>query len=119
MPKSLFATNEQTPYEYQFRIQGDLSNLCNFGWYDWCYYREESNNSFPRRKELLGNVLRPSKNEGNEMAQNVLNVHGNIVPRRSIRRLTSLEKESNTEIIKRNEFGQIINKKLRNSLILP
>ena len=118
-PRKLFATYKQTPHEYQFGIQGDLSNLCNFGWYDWCYHRNGSNNSFPRQKELLGRVLGPSKNEGNKIAQNVLNINGNIVPLRRVRQLTSLEKESNTEIIKRNEFDQIITTKLGNSLILP
>ena len=64
-PRDLFSTYKQTPYEFQFGIQGDMSNLCNFGWYDWCYYREESNKIFPRQKELLGRVLGSSKNEGN------------------------------------------------------
>ena len=52
------------------------------------------------QKQLLGRVLGPSINEGNEKAQNILNLHGNFVPRCSVRRLTSLERESNTEIIK-------------------
>ena len=68
-PRSLFAMNKQTPHEYQFGIQGDMSNLCNFGWYNWCYYGEESNNTFLKQKEPLGCMLVPSKNKGNEMAQ--------------------------------------------------
>ena len=87
-PKDLFQTDNQTPFEYQFGVQGDISNLCNFDWYDWCYYREESDHLFPKQKELLGRVLGPSKNEGNQMAQNILTVHGTVVPRRSLRRLT-------------------------------
>ena len=100
-------------------MQGDISNLCNFAWYDWCYYREESNHLFPNQKELLGRVLGPSKNEGNEMAQNILNVHGIVIPRRSIRRLTQAEVESETERLKRREFTNIITSKLGNSLSIP
>ena len=118
-PRDLFSTYKQTPYEFQFGIQGDMSNLCNFGWYDWCYYREESNNVFPRQKELLGRVLGPSKNEGNEMAQNILNVHGHVIPRRSVRRLTQAELNSQVEKEKRNDFDRIIKDKLGDSLNLP
>ena len=28
IPRDLFATKKQTPHEYQFGIQGDMSNLC-------------------------------------------------------------------------------------------
>ena len=103
MPRNLFATKIKTQHKYQFEIQVDLPNLCNFGWYDWCYYREESNDSFPRQK-TFGRIVGPSKNEGNEMAQIFLNIHGDIVPQRGVCQLTSLEKESNTEIVKSNEF---------------
>ena len=77
-----------TPHEYQFGSQGDISNLCNYDWYDWCYYREEGTNAFPFSKEILGHVLGPSKNEGNEMAQSILTHKGTVVPQRSVRRLT-------------------------------
>ena len=39
IPRDLFQTGGCTPYEYQFGVQGDISNLCQFGWYEWCYYR--------------------------------------------------------------------------------
>ena len=48
--------------------QGDVSNLCKFEWYGKYYYQEESNYRFPQQKCLLGKILGPSKNKGNEMA---------------------------------------------------
>ena len=66
--KNLFAAEKKTPYKFHFGVQGDKSNLCNFTWYIWCYYSEESRYLFPNQKEHLGCVLGPSKNEGNEMA---------------------------------------------------
>ena len=37
----LFHLHGQAPIDLS--IQGDISNICQFGWYDWRYYREESN----------------------------------------------------------------------------
>ena len=74
---------------------------------------------FPKQKELLGRVLGPSKNEGNQMAQNILTVHGTVVPRRSLRRLTQQEWASEAEKTKRQEFTLAITSKLGNSIKLP
>ena len=80
IPRSLFQLESRNPYDRQYGVQGDISNLYQFGWYEWCYYCEESGHLFPHQKELLGRVLGPSKNEGNEMAQNVLTHKGDVVP---------------------------------------
>ena len=118
-PRNLFQLEKCTPYQMQFGVQGDISNLCQFDWYDWCYYREESANLFPKQKELIGRVLGPSKNEGNEMAQNILNFKGNVVPRRTVRRLKQSEIESESEKQKRSAFTAHITKRLGDSLTLP
>ena len=118
-PRNLFQTEKQSPYQYQFGVRGDISSLCSFDWYDWCYYREEGTNLFPKQKELLGRVLGPSKNEGNEMAQNVLTHTGYVAPRRSVRRLTQEGVEKETEIAKRTNFDNIIRGKLGNSMTRP
>ena len=119
IPRDLFQTGGNTPYEYQFGVQGDISNLCQFGWYEWCYYREEGKNLFPQMKEILGRVLGPSKNEGNEMAQNVLTHKGIVLPRRSVRKLTQREVEMDSEKKKRSQFDEMITKLLGNSMIVP
>ena len=118
-PRNLFQVEKTTPYQMQFGVQGDISNLCRFDWYDWCYYREEGNNIFPKQKELLGKVLGPSKNEGNEMALNVLNYKGNVVPRRSVRHLTQGELGSESEKLKRSQFVENITRILGDSLSTP
>ena len=70
-------------------------------------------------KEILGRVLGPSKNEGNEMAQNVLTHKGIVVPRRSVRKLTQREVEMDSEKKKRSQFDEMITKLLGNSMIVP
>ena len=70
VPRPLFQNNGLTPHAATFGSEGDISNICNFGWYEWVYYRDHGN--FPENKQKLGRVLGPMQNEGNEMAQGVL-----------------------------------------------
>ena len=39
-PRDLFQLSGNTPTTATFGNQGDISNICQFGWYDWCYLRE-------------------------------------------------------------------------------
>ena len=63
-------------------------------------------------KELLGRVLGPFKNEGNEMAQAILTAQGTIVPRRTVRPLSKSELISDVEKQKREVFDRCIQSKL-------
>jgi len=47
--------------------EGNISNICCYQFYEWCYYRENKN-GFLFNREVLGRVLGPAKGEGNEMA---------------------------------------------------
>ena len=82
IPRPLFQANGQSPHECTFEVQGDNSNICNFGWYEWVYYFTPG--SFPVSKERLGCVLGTTKNDGSEMYQHVLTAKGTVVPRRTI-----------------------------------
>lgn len=70
--------------------EADISNLCKFGWYEWCYYREQGA-KFPFNREVLGRVLGPATGAGNKMAQWVLKANGVVVPRHSLRPLQVAE----------------------------
>jgi hypothetical protein len=107
-PRNLFQLNGTNPITATFGDQPDISNICQFNWYDWCYYREESAVQFPFQKRQLGRVLGPLKNEGNEMTQAVLTITGNVVPRRTCVRLTPEELSSPSEQAKRNSFDEAI-----------
>ena len=78
IPRNLFQTNGMSPHEATLGIEMDISNLCQFVWFDWAYYKNP--NSFPENKELLGKVLGPIANEGNEITQAILTIKGTIVP---------------------------------------
>ena len=119
IPRDLFQLNGNNPTTATFGTQDDISNICQFGWYDWCYFREESHVQFPFQKRQLGRVLGPFKNEGNAMAQAVLNINGKVVPRRSCVPLTTAELNNDAEKEKRKKFDETILKLFGDSMTVP
>ena len=117
VPRPLFQAQGKTPHECTFGVQNDISKICNFGWYEWVYYRDFG--SFPENKEKLGRLLGPTKNEGNAMSQSVLVASGSVITRRTIRSLRNSEIHSETEKRKRKIFDDIILKKLGDSMSRP
>jgi len=116
--KPRFNLHGTNPHNLTMPEEGDISALCQFAWYEWCYYREKTA-SFPNQREILGRVLGPARGEGNEMAQWVLKANGKVVPRRSCRPLTTAELHSQVEIKKRETFDALIERRWGNSITPP
>jgi hypothetical protein len=112
---TLHGTNAHTALTGE---DGDISNLCQYKWYDWCYFREHKAR-FPFNREVLGRVLGPAKGEGNEMAQWILKANGYVVPRRSSRPLKVDEIHSATELKKRQIFDALIERRWGTSINPP
>ena len=70
-PRNMFQLNGNTTTVATYDAQGDISNIFQFGWYDWCDFQEEGKVKSPSQKQQLGRVLGTMKNEVNEMAQAV------------------------------------------------
>jgi len=51
--RDLFQLEGRNPHFTVTGEEGDISNLCQFDWYEWCYYREHTGN-FPFDREILG-----------------------------------------------------------------
>ncbi len=113
-----FNLHGQNPYTLVTGDTGDISNLCQFGWYEWVYFRDQKND-FPVSKEILGRVLGPAKGAGNEMAQWVLKANGRVVPRRTVRSLTIAELHSDTEKRRREIFDGLIERRWGTAMIPP
>ena len=64
MAKDLFQLQGQTPHFATFGEEGDISNICQFGWYERVYFRKTTA-KFPFPAHVLGRYLEPAKNEGN------------------------------------------------------
>ena len=87
---NIFQSQGQNPYTETLGEMGDISYLCKFGWYEWMYLRQKTA-AFTFQKEELGICLGPTKNDGNEMCQWVLQKNGQVVLRLTHRRLRSEE----------------------------
>ena len=108
--RNLFQLHGSNPHTALTGTEGDISSLCQFDWYEFCYYREQTAR-FPFNKEVLGRVLGPARGEGNEMAQWILKANGNVVPRRTPRKLTVAEIHSAEEEKKRKVFDALIERR--------
>lgn len=116
--KSNFKLHGSTSHTLTTGEDGDISNLWQFGWYDWCIFREQKA-KFPMESEVLGRCLGPARGTGNEMSQWVLKGNGKIVARRSVRQLN--ESELHSPIIKKKQdvFDAAIEEKHGKSLTTP
>ena len=92
--RNLFQLQGQNPTMATLGEEGYILNLCNFQWFEWCYFMDQGE-SFPMQKEALGKVLGPAKNCGNEMAQWILNSNSQIFPCRSLCHLRTKELNNN------------------------
>lgn len=79
----------------------DISQLADFGWYEWCIYKKEGV-AYPHSDKLLGRVLGPADHAGTEMSQWVLTAGGQVLPIQTLRRLTPAEMA--TPEIKRRQY---------------
>ena len=118
LTRNIFQLDGQNAYFSVTGEEGDVSNLCQFEWYSWCYYHEHKN-PFPFPKEVLGRVLGPAKGEGNEMAQWVLKANGKVVPHPTLCPLQTTEVNSEMEFKKHSIFDDLIKKTWGSSVNLP
>ena len=60
--KDLFQLHGQNAHFTVMGEEGDISNLCPFGWHEWCFHKDNKQ-KFPHNKEVLGGILGPAKDE--------------------------------------------------------
>ena len=96
----------------------DISNICQFQFYEWCYYYD-SVDGFPHHCLVLGRVLSPSVGVGNEMAQWILKGNVRVVSRRSALPLCTDDIYNDNEEKKRKVFDKLIELRWGSSLNFP
>ena len=96
----------------------DISNLCNFQWYEWIKFRKPWE-PFPYPTEWLGRCLGPAHAKGNAMSQHVLTEAGEVLPVQTLRKLSQAELSSPTEIEKRNKLDAKIRERYGDSKNVP
>ena len=75
--KRFFQLRGKTLHFATFGEEGDISNICKFGWYEWVYFRETTA-EFPFSTHFLGRCLGLAKNEDNEMTRRCSNQMGSF-----------------------------------------
>ena len=108
--KNAFPLHGETPHSDVFNTAGDISNICQYDWYEWCYFRDQGA-AFPHNQEVLGRVLGPARGEGSEMAQWILQANGRQILRRLLHPLTVAETPSASEKKKREVFDALIERR--------
>eukprot|EP00957_Ditylum_brightwellii_P159895 12170980-Ditylum_brightwellii.AAC.1 len=107
---NFFKLNGTTPHMALTGEEGDILSLCIFKWYEWCYFREQ-NMSFPFNKEVLGCILGPAKDEGDEMAQWVMKGNGNVMSCQTLRLLNVEELNNKSKIRSCKFFDSLIERR--------
>jgi hypothetical protein len=87
---NLFQLESEVPFTWMGNGTADISAICEYGWYEWVYYRDE-NAPFPNDSEVLGRYLGPAPDIGGEMCMRILNATGKVRHRTTIRPLTTSE----------------------------
>lgn len=82
----------------------DISNLCEFDWYDWVMFVDTPSASFPDDRRRLGRYLGPAPDVGSEMTYRVLAENGHVLHRTTIRHLTPEELASEVHEKSRKDF---------------
>ena len=104
---NMFQMHGSNAHTYKMGEKGDISNICQFQFYEWCYYCDSAN-GFPHHFLVLGRVLGPSMGIGNKMAQWILKVNGRVVSRSSACPLRTDEIYNYNEEKKRKVFDELI-----------
>ena len=71
---SIYMTAGQAPETIMTGNTADISQICQFGWYDWVMYYD--NATFPDDRALLGCYLGPALDVGLMLTAKILNPNG-------------------------------------------
>ena len=116
LAKDTFQLHGQTPEFLATGVASDISDVCEYDWYEWVYFRDRAA-SFPNNPERLGRCLGPAEHHGTAMSQWVMNNKGTVLPIQSLRVLTQSEMNSPSEKQKRADFDAGIKKKFGDSIV--
>ena len=103
----MFQLHGLNAHNYTMGEEGDISNICQFQFYEWCYYYDSAD-GFTYYLLVLGRVMGPSLGVGNKMAQWILKVNVRVVSRRSASPLCTDDIYNDNEGKKRKVFDELI-----------
>ena len=102
----LFQLNRTNQYTLTVVDEYEISNMCEFWWYKWCHYFDDSKVSmFPFQKAFLGHVVGPANNKVNYMTRWNLKYNGNIIPRCMVKKLMVKHLSPRNEVLKGDSYA--------------
>ena len=110
---NVFELKGEVPRTVMKGETANITHLCEFGWYDWVYFRD--NAVTYHEKWVLGRWLGPSTDVGPALCAKILKENGRCVYRSSYRHLTEDEMNSPEERKKRESYDQMIYSRLGSS----
>ena len=111
---SIFELKHEVPRTVMKGETANITHLCEFGWYDWVYCRDNAI-TYPDDKWVLGRWLGPSIDIGPVLCEKILKDNGMCVYMSSYRDLTEDEVNSPEERKKRESYDQVIYSRLGSS----
>ena len=111
-----YALNGEVPETVMKGQPADISNICEYEWYQWVMYLEPDV-QFPDDKWKLGRYLGPATDVGSMMTSKILNYNGNYVPRSTFRPLTEAEMANPDEQEARRQFDLHLESSLGKSAV--
>ena len=80
MALNIYELDRMTPETKMSGEKSDITTFCEFGWYQWVYFRDTSM-TFPGDKLVLGRYCGPSIDVGNELNEKMRRKNGQQVYR--------------------------------------
>lgn len=113
--KESFHLDGQNPQMVTTGEPADISNLSRFGFYRWIYYNKDK---FPEQKKRIGRALGPTRYEGNEMAQYILQANGIVVAQQKVKAIPPEHLRTKVLKDKIEVFDSFIKHKLGDSMCM-
>mmetsp|Transcript_37601 Transcript_37601/g.53010 ORF Transcript_37601/g.53010 Transcript_37601/m.53010 type:complete len:1380 (-) Transcript_37601:246-4385(-) len=104
---SCYALGGEVPETFMTGETADISEIAEFGWYDWVMFRDTTI-PYPEDKVVLGRYLGPSTDVGPAMTAKVLTINGQVRHRSTLRSLTDDELKCLDHKRQRDEFDREI-----------
>jgi hypothetical protein len=105
----IYATGGEVPETIMKGGTADISQICEFAWYDWVMFRNTVNTiAFPDKRLTLGRYLGPAIDIGLALTAKILKQNGQYVCRSTLRHLTPEETLCTVQIAARLHFDNMI-----------
>jgi hypothetical protein len=82
----------------------DISHLCDFEWYDWCWYIDPP--LFPEERRNLGRYLGPYHDVGGQLCKMILSAKGKLIVRTSVFPMSIVDTNSEVVKLQKHEFDK-------------